>query len=294
MARVKHERLIRTIPGRYIDNHGHKFYLDCYGTGAPTVLLWSGQGGGFLDWLLVQPEIAKTNRVCSFDPAGFGRSDATPDSDTFEGNVDALTEALRNAEERGPFVLVGQSYGGINARLFQYKHPKLVRGIVLIDSYEIVAPWKGQMVPLYQLSAEQLQSTLPDHSHAPRPTPPSTIEPPFKKLPVAAQQEHLRDVQRMIQALDFRKEPAVVESYRATLLTLHNASVKPNSLHGLPLFVITRDGVSPPEERMQESYISLSSRSHREIAKGSGHFVQLDNPGLVIAAIRQAIAETHR
>jgi pimeloyl-ACP methyl ester carboxylesterase len=279
--------------GKTIDKDGRKFYVDCFGSGFPTVLLWSGQGGGFLDWLLVQPEIAKTNRVCSFDPAGFGRSDPTPDSDTFEGNVRTLTEALQRAGESGPFVLVGQSYGGIDVRLFQHQYPQLVRGMVLIDSYEIAAPWKGQMVPLYELTAGQLRSTLPDHSHAPRPTVPTEIEEPFKKLPPAAQQEHLDDVRRMVAGLDFRKEPAVMESFRSTMLTLHNAAMKADSLHGLPLFILTRDGVSPAEEKIQASYLRLSIHSHRQIAKGCGHFIQLDNPKVVIDSIRQVIAGTH-
>lgn len=186
---------IPAYPGRkYIELGGHKFFLDRNGSGSPTVLLWSGQGGGFLDWLLVQPEISKGNRVCSFEPAGFGRSDATPDSDTFEGNVRTLTEALQNAREHGPFVVVGQSYGGIDARLFENQHPELVRGMVLIDSYEIAAPWKGQMVPLYELTADQLRSTLPDHSHAPRPTAPTEIEPPMEDATKSGQLEGWKQI----------------------------------------------------------------------------------------------------
>jgi pimeloyl-ACP methyl ester carboxylesterase len=89
------------------------------------------------------------------------------------------------------------------------------------------------------------------------------------------------DVKRMIDALDFRKEPAVMESYRSTLVMLHSAAAEPDSLRGLPLFILTRDGVSRPEEQIQASYLRLSSHSRREIAKGSGHFVQLDDPQIV-------------
>ena len=97
--------------GRYVAAGGGQLFLDCYGKGSPTVLLWSGQGGGFIDWLLVQPELSKTNRVCSFDPAGFGRSATVANGETFAASVDLLDIGLRNAHENGPFVIVGQSNG---------------------------------------------------------------------------------------------------------------------------------------------------------------------------------------
>ena len=274
---------------RYLKVNGGTFYLNCAGKGSPTVLLWSGQGGGFLDWTFVQPEIAKTNRVCSFDSAGFGRSSSVPSDDTFEGNVNTLYQALQEAKGGGPFVLVGQSVGGVEARLFEVKHPELVRGMVLVDSYELAAPLNGKPVPMYELSAEQMRAALPDRSRAQRPVPPTTIEPSFAKLPAPAQAEHLADVQGMIAALDFRKEPTVMESYRETFVTLHNASLRPNSLHGMPLLIITRDGVVGEEEAIQESYLKLSNNSQREVAKGSGHFVQLDDPSIVIAAIHTVL-----
>jgi pimeloyl-ACP methyl ester carboxylesterase len=277
--------------GKYVEVSGHNLYLDCYGKGDPTVVLWSGQGGGFLDWLLVQPEIAKSNRVCSFDPPGYGRSEHRSGDDTFDVSVDAIHSGLLASGEKSPFVLVGQSLGGIGARLFQNRYPALVCGMVLIDSYELVAPLHGKPVPMYSLSAEELRSSLPDRSHTARPIPPSTIEPAFKNLPPDAQQEHLKDVRRMIQEIDYAKEPAVMESFRSTFVTLHDASLEPDSLHGIPLLIITREGVSQPEDEIQKSYLNLSSHAERRIATGSGHFVQLDRPDFAIAAIRDVLKE---
>ena len=62
--------------GRLVDIGGRKLHLHCIGAGSPTVVLESGASAFAVDWALVQPEVAKTNRVCSYDRAGMGWSDA--------------------------------------------------------------------------------------------------------------------------------------------------------------------------------------------------------------------------
>jgi pimeloyl-ACP methyl ester carboxylesterase len=72
-------------PGRLIDVGGRKLHVNCtgqsQGTG-PTVILEAGASSFAIDWSLVQPEIARTYRVCSYDRAGSGWSDPRPDVET--------------------------------------------------------------------------------------------------------------------------------------------------------------------------------------------------------------------
>ena len=62
-------------PGNLVDVGGRKLHLYCTGKGSPIVILESGAGSFAIDWALVQLEVAKTTRVCSYDRAGHGWSD---------------------------------------------------------------------------------------------------------------------------------------------------------------------------------------------------------------------------
>src|SRR4051812_3258079 len=64
----------KTPPGAIIRSHLGALHLFCTGHGAPTVLLEAGIGGNVLDWSLVQPKLARSVRVCSYDRAGAGWS----------------------------------------------------------------------------------------------------------------------------------------------------------------------------------------------------------------------------
>src|SRR5690348_1125280 len=92
-------------PGRLVDIGGRKLHRLCSGTGSPMVVLAAGGGAYSIDWALVQPRIATTTRVCSYDRAGLGWSDPGPAEETVEETIDDLHLLLRSAEEKGPFIL---------------------------------------------------------------------------------------------------------------------------------------------------------------------------------------------
>src|SRR6185503_7396802 len=120
-------------PGRLVDVGGRKLHVNCAGSGSPTVVLEAGASSFALDWSLVQPEIARTQRVCSYDRAGSGWSDPRPDVETPARIAADLHAALAAAGERPPYVLVGHSAGGLYVRLYQLEHPNEVVGLVLVD-----------------------------------------------------------------------------------------------------------------------------------------------------------------
>ena len=121
-------------PGRLIDLDGYKLHLNCTGKGRPTVILDAGMGDSSAVWALIQPELSRTMRVCSYDRAGTAWSDLGPVPRTMKQEVAELRELLRRAKERRPFVLVGHSYAGLLARLYTTTFPKEVAGVVLVDS----------------------------------------------------------------------------------------------------------------------------------------------------------------
>ena len=283
------DQALPQAPGQLIDLGGRKLHLYCTGSGPPTVILEAGAGSFSTDWVLIQTEIAKTTRVCSYDRAGYGWSDPGPEWDTVTQVESDLHAALNKAGVHAPLVLVGHSMGGLFARWYQHEHRDDVVGMVLIESYETTAPVNGKQVPLYTLTKEQLQANLPPPSSLKKPPLPTEVHPPFDKLPPSLQKTHVLLERHFFETLDFNKGPEMMESWRAGITKLHGASLMPDSLHGIPLFVISREDMNDDEGQQQKALAHQSAHSRWEIAVGSGHFVQLERPELVIDAITNVL-----
>jgi len=108
--------------------------IDCRGQGGPTVILDSGLGVPAVGWNPVETEVAKFTRVCSYDRAGYGWSDGTSLPRTSSEIVKELHALLEAAHERGPYILVGHSFGGYNVRVYNGQYPADVAGMVLVDA----------------------------------------------------------------------------------------------------------------------------------------------------------------
>ena len=122
------------VSGQLIDVGGHRLYLDCEGAGSPAIVMDAGLGGSSLDWLLVQPELARSTTVCTYDRAGMGLSDPGPKPRSPGRNADELHRLLEAGGVEGPYVLVGHSLAGKNLRMFAAAHPEEVAGLVLVDA----------------------------------------------------------------------------------------------------------------------------------------------------------------
>lgn len=121
-------------PGQLVDVGGHRLHINCTGTGSPTVVIEAGLGDWSTGWGFVQPEVAKTTRVCTYDRAGWGWSDAGPlprDAAQFAKELHTL---LQNTNIPGPYVMVGHSLGGLGVRVFVHEYALEVAGVVMIDS----------------------------------------------------------------------------------------------------------------------------------------------------------------
>lgn len=130
-------------PGNLIDVGGYKLHLHCIGEGTPTVILDAAFPAQVSNWVWVQPQIAKTARVCSYDRAGHGWSDLGPEPRDAKQQARELKTLLEKANEKGPFVLVGHSLGGLYVREFADMFPDQVAGMVLIEGSHPDA-WKRQ------------------------------------------------------------------------------------------------------------------------------------------------------
>jgi len=121
-------------PGEMVDVGGYRLHINCVGQGSPTVILESGLGNMSADWANVQPEVAETTRVCAYDRAGTGWSEPGPEPRDPQQIARELHTLLGNAGIDGPYVLVGQSFGGLYVRMFAARYPKEVAGMALVDA----------------------------------------------------------------------------------------------------------------------------------------------------------------
>ncbi len=126
-------------PGQMVDVGGYHLHINCTGDGSPTVVIESGWGDMSASWGWVQPEVAKTTRVCTYDRAGMGWSEASPQPRTAREYAKELHTLLAKANEPGPYVLVGHSMGGFTVLVYAHDYPDEVSGLVLVDSQDLPA-----------------------------------------------------------------------------------------------------------------------------------------------------------
>ncbi len=304
-------------PGRLVDIGGWRLHLNCTGTpraAQPTVILEAGAGDFSVEWGLVQPEVAKFAHVCSYDRADDGWSDLGPHPRTMHQIVYELHKLLETAAVKPPYVLVGHSFGGGLVRLYQLTYPGEVKGMVLAEA-GADDPWRmlgdgklrrsselasGQAIPVVKTAGPLQISDIPAGAvtqirAAAARFGPSANEAPREKLPA--------DAQRMrTWALSTIKHWASSDNpfENEELLGLAQARKKSDfSLGDLPLIVITRgksDETGPDskmfeaEHRKEHETIAKMSRAGKLIvAENSGHHVQIEQPLLVVQAIRDVL-----
>ncbi len=120
--------------GQLIDVGGHRLYLNCTGSGSPTVVIEpaAGQMSSDLGWIATA--VARHTQVCVYDRAGRGWSDTTSDRQDGAQIATDLHTLLQRGNVKGPYVLAGHSFGGLYTLTFAARYPDDVAGLVLVDS----------------------------------------------------------------------------------------------------------------------------------------------------------------
>ena len=142
----------RYLPrGEMIKMDGYSMHIHCTGEGSPTVILESDLTYPSLQWYLVQRELAGQTRVCSYDRASLGRSEASPVPRKGLDMVEELFRLLRKAKVEGPLLLVGSGRGSWLTRLYAYRYPEEVAGLVLVapahEQYDQDLPSELNTIP---------------------------------------------------------------------------------------------------------------------------------------------------
>ena len=123
-------------PGRMVDAGGHQLHLYCLGQGRPTVVLEAPATTMSAAWAWVQMDVAKTTRVCSYDRAGLGWSEAGDAPFTPQAVAPELNALLAAAAEPAPAVIAGAELGAALATLYAARYPNDTAALVLVNPPE--------------------------------------------------------------------------------------------------------------------------------------------------------------
>jgi len=277
-------------PGDYYTVNGHRMHINCTGSGLPTIILDAGLGNDALIWGGVQPVLSKTTRVCSYDRAGFGWSEAQPAPRDADHIAAELHELLLQAKVNGPIVLMGHSIAGLYIRDYATRYPAEVAGIVFIDS------------------STPLQDENPAFKAIDGRGAPQWVEVLLMKAAIIAGLPRLGGLctkpikgfephAGMLLAEDLcHPQISAMVAEKNSFNQSGQETVHTGPYGALPILIISHDpakGLSklnPPRQmvdmentwsQMQENLKKLSTRSRRIIAMNSTHLVQVDRADLI-------------
>jgi pimeloyl-ACP methyl ester carboxylesterase len=210
---------------------------------------------GINSWGRVPSALAQFTRVITYERAGLGFSDKGPSPRTSQRNVAELQTLLLKAEITGPLVLVGHSFGGFNVRLFASQHPSTVVGMVLIDS-----SYENQFHRFAALKSPGEKEVYLQHESG-------------------ANCEQV-DMLASAEEVSMTAPPPPI-----------------------PITILTADGIDrngtinaavdgelrQAQQEMQADLARVMPNSRHFLVKNSGHFIQLDQPDLVIHSIQTVV-----
>lgn len=243
---VKRQWLVLT--GGLVTVDGYRLRIECKGAGSPTVVLDAGLNQTRETWGAVPQETAKFTRVCTYERAGVGESERakTPLPRTSERVVEELHTLLQNAGEQAPFILVGHSFGGINARLYASRYPQETAGLILVDSSHEDQYGRFAMLKSPEEREEYLRHEAGGNDE---------------------QVDLLQSANEIRKAPPLPNVPLVVLSAQR--------DVPPEDAPAMQAHI-----------EMQAALARLAPGGKLVVAQDSGHFIQQDKPEMVVGEIR--------
>jgi len=234
---------------------GKAINIKCMGRGSPTVILTAGLGDS--EWQKVQPQVARVTKVCFWDRYGSGFSSKATGRETVAETTADLIAALKAARIGGPFVAVGHSLGAYESLLLKDRAPKAVVGMVLVD-------------PSIPDQGDRLNKAV----HKPPLSGKALLNPLF----ISSKQ-----------VVDPKR------NYGAMPIIVLTSTKVPELPPGTPDAANARATFAAMDAEMHRGHAelaALSSRGVQRLVPDSGHYIQLDRPDAVIAAIEEVISAT--
>jgi pimeloyl-ACP methyl ester carboxylesterase len=289
----------------------HQLHYRCEGTGSPAVILEAGIAASSITWSRVQPIIAKSTRVCSYDRAGLAWSEGTSTARSMATLVSELRLLLQHAGVAPPYVLVAHSFGGLIIRAFARAHADEVAGLVFVDPLhpeEWCDPSPNQRhmlrggIFLSRVGALLARAGVVRLSLAllsgGKPGAPRRFSRLFGKSAAALLEHMVGEVQKLPQEV----LPAVqahwsnpkafrgMWQHLAAMPSCSSDLVRSTDAFGnTPVVVLSAGARHARWLAADQTLARASSNGRHIISSHSGHWIHLDDPELVIRAILDVI-----
>lgn len=302
-----------TKPGQLVEADGTRLNLYCTGSGSPAVVFDSGWEDWAPVWTIVQPQVARWTRACSYDRAGAGFSDPGRMPRTSVRIADELHSALHHAGIEGPYILVGHAFGGDNVRTFAARYTAEVAGLVLVEA-DVGGPNEHTGDAERIASLRECRAAIAAGRPLPmlpaRPGRPSRTcaQQFFRGLPEAMWSANLNTTllglaQTKLAMYDaYGSEMQQMPADEAYLARHeHSLGARPVRVlstgnHGVhALDPSHREDIEHQKyeqgvERAQAKWLALSSNAKQLFTDKSSEYIPFDEPDFVVAAIREAFS----
>lgn len=290
--------------GQMVDVGGRRMHIDCRGTGSPTVIFESGLGtGGTIDWTLVHDKIAGFTRACAYDRAGIMWSDPKDTPQRASAVADDLHALLKGAGISGPLVLVGHSIGGPYIRTYTGKYGDQVAGLVMVDAShpdQVARLSKATGIDTHPGQAGWIMHTISALSWT------GAVRFVMSradagKLPKDAAARMAAYVSKSVKGatseldgFDQTMDDArAVRSFgnRPLIALTAMAPFKPAELETLKMKAADGARFKQEWKTLHAEQTALSTRGRQRIVPDAGHYIQIDRPDIVVAAVRDVVGE---
>jgi len=295
-------------PGMMIDVDGQRLHLVCAGNGRPAVLFESGIAASSLSWARVQPGVAAFTHACAYDRAGLGWSAPARTRRTVARMIAELRGVVANVTTPGPAVLVGHSFGAFLVCVYAGENRHDVGGLVLLDppsEWHEITRQQGRLlrggiqlsrlggllahIGVVRACLALLTGGAPGVPRNFVRVFGSTAARMLERL-VGEVRKLPPDVHPVVQALWCQPKCfRAMAEHLAALEETTAAASRVTSLGDVPLVVVS-SGDQPPETMATHRELArLSSQGRHVVATNGGHWIQFDEPDLVVTTIREIV-----
>jgi len=299
-------------PGRLIDIGGRNLHLIDQGASGPPVIFESGISATCLSWVDVREQVGNFARACAYDRAWLGWSDPAPSPRTTANIVDELRALLEAAQVPRPYILAGHSFGGMLVRAYAAKYPGDVAGLVLVDPLSArewlhIVPAHARMLRLgvklsrrgamlarlgivraslglLMAGGRRVPQWIAKLSSGSGETVITRLVGEVRKMP-----PETWPIVRAHWCLpkSFEGMADYLESLPASAAEAAALDQRLRQPGAIPITVLSAANAPPQQLEEREAWARRSPRGRHIIARKSGHWIQLDEPELVVQAIRE-------
>jgi pimeloyl-ACP methyl ester carboxylesterase len=294
-------------PGRLVNIGASCLHLVESGAGHPTVVFESGISASCLNWTHIRREVAQFTRACAYDRASLGWSDPAAEPRMASRIVEELHALLAEAAVPAPYILVGHSFGGLLVRCYAATYPNDVAGMVLVDPLA-ASDWlnisegqsrmlrrgvalsrRGAMLAriglvrfalmLFAGGARRIPKGIAKLTSGTGESVISRLAGEVGKMPP--------EVWPMVQA--HWCLPKSFAGMADALVALPAIAAEAASVHlpsSIPVSVLSGAQSAPHQLAAREELARNSQHGRHMIGSNSGHWIHLDEPELVVRAIR--------